>query len=143
MTWGRRWRSSGTLQVESYFTVLLVVVALDVVYGMHQTDDGRWGFAPRAGRARVAAYLILLVLALVRSAEAPVCAALQLPLPDDIGASVAHYFRRGLEGVLTSLGLMLFFDLVRPGALRIAVPRTGSPSAENATAAEPDTVGRG
>jgi small basic protein len=103
------------LQVESYVNVLLLVAALDIVYGMHRTDDGGWGFVPRGPRTHVAFYVALAVLAVVCSAEGPLRATLQVPLPDDIGASVAHYFRRALEAVLATLGVMVFLDVVRPG----------------------------
>lgn len=105
------------LQVETWWNALLVVLALDLVYGMHR-DGGRWAFAYR-GRARhVAAYVGLAVLMLICAAEGPWRDVLQLVLPDDIGASVAHYFRRGLEGVMASIGVMVFLDVVRPGGLR-------------------------
>lgn len=111
------------LQVESYVTALLVVVALDVVYGMHRADEGGWAFAPAGWPTHLAFYAGLVALAVVCSAEGPVRTALQVPLPDDIGASVAHYFRRALEAILAALGVMVFLDVVRPGGLALT-PRS-------------------
>lgn len=103
------------LQVESFVNVLLVVLILDQLHGLHRGSDGRWSVAPRSRRARAVTYAGLAVLALVCSAEAPLRSVLEVPLPDDVAASVAHYFRRALEGVLATLGIALFLDLVRPG----------------------------
>lgn len=104
------------LQVESYFNVLTLALALDLVYGLHRTDRG-WRFAPRSRMIRILAYVVLAGLTLVCAAEGPLRTLLQVPLPDDIGASVAHYFRRGLEGVLATIVVMAFLDLVRPAGL--------------------------
>lgn len=119
------------LQVESYVTALLFVAALDLVYGLHRRADGGWGFAHRGWRVHAGFYAALIVLVLICSAEGPWRQVLQVVLPDDIGASVAHYFRRALEAVLAVLGLMAFLDVIRPGGLRLEPlprPRT-SPAA--------------
>ncbi|HYI61715.1 MAG TPA: hypothetical protein VEW93_07910 [Acidimicrobiales bacterium] len=108
------------LQVESFVNVLLVVLVLDQVHGLHRGDDGRWAVAPRGAAARAAVYAGLLALALVCSAEGPLRSVLGVPLPDDVAASMAHYFRRALEGALAALGVLLFLDLVRPGPLAAA-----------------------
>jgi len=110
------------LQVESYVTALLLVGILELVYGLHRRGDGRWAVARRGGGAHILAYAGLLVLVAVCSAEGPVRDILQLALPHDIGASVAHYLRRSLEAVLTVGGLMLFLDLVRPGPFAHPTP---------------------
>lgn len=107
------------LQVESYVTALLLVAVLDLVYGLHRSSDGRLTFAHRGWRRHLVAYAGLVVLAAVCSAEGPVRTVLEVPLPDDVGSSLAHYLRRSLEAVLTVLGLMAFFDLLRPGGLRV------------------------
>lgn len=99
------------LQVETWSGVLLIAPAIDLVYGMHHTDEG-WDFAPRPWPVRAAVYA-----ALVCSAEGPVRDVLDVGLPTDIATSVAHYLRRALEGVLTAIGVLLFLDLVRPGRL--------------------------
>jgi hypothetical protein len=62
--------------------------------------------------ARAAVYGVLSVLVIVCSAEGPLRDVFALGMPDDVAASVAHYFRRALEGVLTVIGLMLFLDLI-------------------------------
>lgn len=103
------------LQVESWANALLVIGLLDLLYRLHRTPDGRWAVAPRGRQARLAAYAGLLVLALVCAAESPVRSVLEVPLPDDIAASVAHYLRRALEGVLATIGILIFLDWVRPG----------------------------
>lgn len=112
------------LQVESYVTALLLVAVLDLVYGLHRRSDGRLAFTHRGRRRHLAAYAALVLLAVVCSAEGPWRTVLQVPLPDDVGASVAHYSRRALEAVLTVIGLMIFLDLVRPSGLRLE-PRPG------------------
>lgn len=125
------------LQVETWWNALLVVLALDLVYGMHRTG-GRWAFAHQGMRRHVAMYLGLVVLMLICAAEGPWRDVLQLVLPDDIGASVAHYFRRALEGVMATVGVMVFLDVVRPGGLRLSrepvvVATPGPPARERAT----------
>lgn len=106
------------LQVETYSTVLTLALVLDVVYGLHWGDGG-WGWAPRRS-ARILAYAALVVLVGICAARAPLRSVLEVPLPDDIAASIAQYFRRALEGVLTTLGLMVFLDVVRPGGLDLS-----------------------
>lgn len=116
---GRSMATFWDLQVESYVTALLLVAVLDVVYGLHRASDGRLAFAHRGWRRHIVAYAGLVVLTIVCGAEGPLRTVLQVPLPDDVGASLAHYSRRALEAVLTVLGLMAFLDLLRPGGLRI------------------------
>ncbi|QYG92216.1 hypothetical protein HC251_07030 [Iamia sp. SCSIO 61187] len=99
------------LQVETWSTVILLAPIIDLVYGLHRTDRG-WDLAPRRGMARAATYAALAVLVLVCAAEGPLRDVLGVAAPDDVAASVAHYFRRALEGVLTVMGVMLFLDLV-------------------------------
>jgi len=116
------------LQVETWSTVVLFAPILDLVYGLHRTPRG-WDFAPRRAMARAATYGVLLVLVIVCSAEGPLRDVFDLVLPGDIAASVAHYFRRALEGVLTVIGLMLFLDaIVLPGRRRAATAPTVGPS---------------
>jgi hypothetical protein len=108
------------LQVETWSTVGLFAPIVDLVYGLHRSPTG-WAFAPRRGMARAATYGGLLVLTLVCSAEGPLRDVFDVVLPLDVATSVAHYFRRALEGVLTVIGLMLFLDLiVLPGRARSA-----------------------
>jgi hypothetical protein len=99
------------LQVETWSTVGLFAPIVDLVYGLHRTPSG-WALAPRRGMARAATYGGLVVLALVCSAEGPLRDVFDVALPLDIATSVAHYFRRALEGVLTVIGLMLFLDVI-------------------------------
>jgi hypothetical protein len=99
------------LQVETWSTVGLFAPILDLVYGLHRTPRG-WDLAPRRAMARAATYGGLLVLVVVCSAEGPLRDVFQVVMPADVAASVAHYFRRALEGVLTAIGLMLFLDVV-------------------------------
>ena len=118
------------LQVETWSTVGLFAPIVDLVYGLHRGPSG-WELAPRRGMARAATYGGLVVLALVCSAEGPLRDLFDVVLPLDVATSLAHYFRRALEGVLTVLGLMLFLDLIvlpsrrraRPGP----TPVTASP----------------
>jgi hypothetical protein len=106
------------LQVETWSTVGLFAPILDLVYGLHRTPQG-WDLLPRRGMARAVTYGALVALAVVCAAEAPLRDVFTFVLPDDIAASVAHYFRRALEGVLTVIGLMLLLDLViLPGRRR-------------------------
>lgn len=104
------------LQVESYVNVLTLALALDLTLGLHRRPEG-WAFAPRRRTARLATYAGLAVLTLVCAAEGPLRDVLTIPLPDDIARSVAHYARRGLEGVLATTGVLVFLDLVRPAGL--------------------------
>lgn len=99
------------LQVETWSTVILLAPIIDLVYGLHRTGRG-WDLAPRGRMDRAATYAALVVLALVCAAEGPLGDVLAVAAPDDVAASVAHYFRRALEGVLTVIGVMLFLDLV-------------------------------
>ncbi len=99
------------LQVETWSTVGLFAPIVDLVYGLHRRPGG-WALAPRRGMARLATYGALLVLVLVCSAEGPLRDVFDVALPLDVATSMAHYFRRALEGVLTVIGLMLFLDLV-------------------------------
>jgi hypothetical protein len=99
------------LQVETWSTIGLFAPILDLIYGMHRTPQG-WDLAPRRGMARAGTYGCLLVLVIFCSAEGPLRDLFAIAMPDDIATSVAHYFRRALEGVLTAIGLMLFLDLV-------------------------------
>lgn len=115
------------LQVESYWNALLFVLVLDFVYGMHRGADGGWEFSIAPWRVHGAVYAALAVLTLVCSAEGPLRNVLEVPLPDDIANSVAHYFRRALEGVMATIGLMIFMDFVRPG--RVGLPRGSHPPA--------------
>ncbi|HEV7722438.1 MAG TPA: hypothetical protein VGO60_14190 [Iamia sp.] len=106
------------LQVETWSAVALFAPIVDLIYGLHRTPQG-WDLAPRRGIARAAAYGALLVLVVACSGEGPLRDVFDVALPGDVAASVAHYFRRALEGVLTVIGLMLFLDLiVRPGRRR-------------------------
>lgn len=114
------------LQVETWSTVALFAPILDLVYGLHRGPRG-WALAPRPVRDRLATYAALAVLTLVCSAEGPLADGFDLLLPTDVAGSVAHYFRRALEGVLTVIGLMLFLDLV-------VVPARRREAAEPATA---------
>lgn len=109
------------LQVETWSTVGLFAPILDLVYGLHH-ENGGWALAPRRGIARIAAYGGLTVLAVVCSAEGPLRDVFDLALPSDIAASVALYFRRALEGVLTAIGLMVLLDLVILPARRRQAP---------------------
>lgn len=138
---GRSMATFWDLQVESYVTALLLVAVLDAVYGLHRSSDGRLAFAHRGWRRHLAAYAGLIALAVVCSAEGPLRTVLQLPLPDDVGSSVAHYIRRSLEAVLTVLGLMAFLDLLRPGGLRLGPVRRRRTGDRPRTA--PRTAGRG
>jgi len=105
------------LQVETWSAVGLFAPIVDLVYGLHRTPQG-WDFAPRRWMARAATYGAL-ALVIVCSAEGPLRDIFDVVLPGDVAASVAHYFRRALEGVLTAVGLMLFLDLVvLPGRRR-------------------------
>jgi hypothetical protein len=73
--------------------------------------------------ARAATYAALVVLGVVCAAEGPLRDVLSVAAPDDVAASVAHYFRRALEGVLTVIGVMLFLDLViLPNRRRVPAP---------------------
>jgi len=99
------------LQVETWSTIVLFAPIVDLLYGLHRTPQG-WDLAPRRGMARAATYGALLGLVLVCSAEGPLGDIFDVVLPGDVAASVAHYFRRALEGVLTVIGLMLFLDLI-------------------------------
>ncbi|WCO68549.1 hypothetical protein PO878_07385 [Iamia majanohamensis] len=119
------------LQVESYVNVLTLALALDLTLGLHRGPEG-WAFAPRRRTARLATYGVLAALALVCAAEGPLRDVLALPLPDDIARSVAHYARRGLEGVLATMGVLVFLDLVRPAGL---TPLWSSPRREPTAAA--------
>src|SRR5688572_11465917 len=94
------------LQVESYWNALLFVFILDFVYGMYRGIDGGWEFAPASLKVRLTTYAALVLLCLVCSAEGPLRNMLQPLLGDTVGASVAHYFRRALEGVMATIGLM-------------------------------------
>ncbi len=102
------------LQVESYVNVLLLVLILDGVYRLRPTGSGGWCISPRSRGVRAATYVGLAVLALVCAAEGPWRSVLEVPLPDDVAGSIAHYFRRALEGVMATIGLLAFVDLVRP-----------------------------
>lgn len=108
------------LQVETWSTVGLFAPIVDLVYGLHRTPTG-WALAPRRGMARAAVYGGLLALVVVCSAEGPLRDLLQIVMPNDIAASVAHYLRRAIEGVLTAIGLMLFLDLIFLPSRRTAV----------------------
>jgi hypothetical protein len=110
------------LQVETWVNALLFVFILDFVYRMHRGADGGWEFAPVSTKVRAGVYAGLVLLMLVCSAEGPLRNVLEVPLPNDIAASVARYFRRALEGVLAVIGLMIFMDFVRPGRLSEARP---------------------
>ena len=112
------------LQVESYWNALLFVFILDFIYGMHRGADGGWGFAPASLKVRLATYSALVLLCIVCSAESPVRDVLQPLLGENVGASVAHYFRRALEGVMTTIGLMIFMDFVKPGRLSEVADKT-------------------
>lgn len=105
------------LQVESYWNTLLFVFILDFIYGMHRGTDGGWEFARASLKVRLATYAALVLLCLVCSAEGPLRDVLQPLLGDNVGASVAHYFRRALEGVIATIGLMIFMDFVKPGRM--------------------------
>lgn len=113
------------LQVETWSTVGLFAPIVDLVYGLHRTPRG-WDLAPRRGMARAATYGGLLVLVIVCSAEGPLREVFQVVMADDVAASVAHYFRRALEGVLTVIGLMLFLDLLILPARRRERAATGA-----------------
>ncbi len=116
------------LQVETWAGIALFAPIVDLVYGLHRDERG-WALAPRPWRARAATYVGLVVLTLACAAEGPLREVLAIGLPSDIAASVAHYFRRALEGALTTIGLMVFLDLV-------VVPerRRAAPGAAGATA---------
>lgn len=101
------------LQVESYANVALLALVVDLVYGLRREPRG-WVLVPRRAALRAIAVIGLIGLALACAAEGPLRSVLQVPLPDDIGASVAHYFRRALEGVLATIGVMVFLEVVRP-----------------------------
>ena len=105
------------LQVESYWNALLFVFILDFIYGMHRGTDGGWGFAPASLKVRLATYAALVLLCLVCSAESLLRDVLQSLFGDNVGASVAHYLRRALEGVMATIGLMIFMDFVKPGRM--------------------------
>jgi hypothetical protein len=109
------------LQVETWSTVGLFAPIIDLVYGLHRSPTG-WALAPRRGMARAATFGALLLLTLVCSAEGPLREVFDIALlPLDVATSVAHYFRRALEGVLTAIGLMLFVEvIVLPGRRRSA-----------------------
>lgn len=99
------------LQVETWSTIILFAPIVDLLYGLHRTPTG-WELLPRRGMARAATYGALAVLVVVCSAEGPLRDLFDVVLPLDVATSVAHYFRRALEGVLTAIGLMLFLDLI-------------------------------
>lgn len=111
------------LQVETYVNVLLIVLVLDLVYRLRPNGIGGWCTSPSRWPVRAATYAGLALLALICAAEGPLRSVLQVPLPDDIAASVAHYFRRALEGVVATIGLMAFMDAVRPA--RPCTPGSG------------------
>lgn len=110
------------LQVETYANVLLFALVLDNVYGLHWGDGG-WSWVPRGRRARVIAYVGLVVLVGVCAARDSLRGVLEVPLPYDVAASVAQYLRRASEGVMATIGLMIFLDVVRPGGLDLSRPR--------------------
>jgi hypothetical protein len=125
------------LQVETWSTIGLFAPILDLVYGLHRTPGG-WELAPLRGMARAATYGGLLVLVLVCSAEGPLRDVFDIALPLDIATSVAHYFRRALEGVLSVIGLMLFLDLVvLPGRRRAAAQASGASASAASSSALP------
>jgi hypothetical protein len=91
---------------------------------MHRGTDGGWEFAPASIKVRLATYAALVLLCLVCSAESPLRDVLQPVLGDNVGASVAHYFRRALEGVMATIGLMIFMDFVKPGRMGKVADKT-------------------
>lgn len=107
------------LQVETYSNVLTFALVLDLVYGLHWGDGG-WSWAPRGSRARFLAYGALIALTGICAARGPLRTVLEVPFPDDIAASVAQYFRRALEGVMATIGLVVFLDVVKPGGLDLS-----------------------
>lgn len=120
------------LQVETWSGVILFAPIVDLLYGLHRTPQG-WDFTPRRRMARAATYGALLALVIVCSAEGPLGDIFAVVVPDDIASSVAHYFRRALEGVLTVIGLMMFLDLIILPERRRARART-TPVTEPAAA---------
>lgn len=113
------------LQVESYAFAVLVPFVFSGVYGLHRAEAG-WAVAV-SGRARLVGYVALVLLSVVCAAEGPVRDLLAVAAPDDVARSLAHYLRRALEGVLAMIGIMLFFDLVRPGPFAAARPQRARP----------------
>lgn len=136
---GRAMAEFWDLQVETWAFAVLVPAVLGGLYRLRWSTAHGWRITPPSRALRLSALLALTVVALVCSAEGPVRELLTPVLGDATGASLAHYLRRGLEGVLSMAILLVFLETVRPGPFAVVASDDRPPGSGAGEAPAPPT----